>query len=151
MALRNLCKQRLHRNLIRRKHSGMALCGRPVCLRDHTGCPDQRHPLSVFLKQDRLFRRIQIFSGSGMQNTCLVQDFTGIQQCIRSIIQRMVVRQRHRINPHLFEQGNFFRCQPERILLVRCLGAAAAERKFLVDCKIISRLDCAQIPLIQHS
>ena len=65
--------------------------------------------------------------------------------------QGMVIRQRHCVNPHLFEHGNLLRCQAEGILLIRRLGAAAAERKFLVDCKIISRLDCAQIPLIQHS
>ena len=78
VTLRNLRKQRLYGNLIGGQHARMTIRGRPVCLRDHPGCPDEGHPLSVFLKHHRLFRFIQILSGTGMQNTGAVQDLTGI-------------------------------------------------------------------------
>ena len=58
MAFCNLRKQRLHRNLIGGQHARVAVRSRPACLRDHAGCPNQCHPLSVFLKHHRLFCRV---------------------------------------------------------------------------------------------
>ena len=151
MAARDLLEQRLYRNLIRGQHARMPVRGRPASFRDDAGGSNQRHLLSILLKHNRLFRRIQVFSGAGMQNPGTIQYLTSIKKCIYPIIQCMVIGQCHGIDSHFLKQGNLFRCQTEGILLVCCLRSAAAERKLLIDCKIIDGLDCIPVILVQDT
>ena len=104
----------------------------PAALRNHTGDADEAETDPVFLDEDRRSGLIQIRSCPHAENPGPVQGRAGVQKGVSAEVQRMVVSQRHQVQPQLVHHGHTGERQAECELLVLRRRPPLAEGKLLI-------------------
>ena len=83
------------------KNSRRTVFHLPVHARNHAGNRKKSVCPAVHLDHLNLLSPLHRLPGSTVENPGVIQRLKGVAQSIFSVIQRMIVRESHDINPHL--------------------------------------------------